>query len=63
MSSAYVSKSDIGVFFPSSGGTARSLFNEAGPLGSSTRFHKLVASTVSRLAYYGDGGRFSSMYR
>jgi len=62
VSSAYVLKSDIGVFFPSGGGTARSLFNTPGHLGSSTRFHKLVASTVSRLAYYGDGGRFSSMY-
>ena len=62
MSSAYVLKTDIGVFFPSGGGTARSLFYEPGHLGSRTRLRKLVASTVSRLAYHSDSGRFSSMY-
>jgi len=60
VSSAYILKSDIRVFFPSGGGTARSLFNEPGHLGSSTRFHKLVASTVSRLAYHRDSGRTNS---
>jgi len=60
VSSAYVLKSDIGVFFPSGGGTARSLFNEPEHLGSSTRFHKLVASTVSRLAYHSDSGILNS---
>jgi len=60
VSAAYVLKSNIGVVFPSSSGTARSLFNEPGHLGSSTRFHKLVASTMSRLAYHCDSGRTNS---